>query len=388
MARTPITLAALATSAVSELEVTGYREHFPRHERELSAVLDTNRGQVLVQLPTSPEAEVHHSAKILGQAALTPGVREQLPFSAPEVLGVTRSGDTRAIVSTFIPGDRFALEDVQPEAILLQSIAATVASIHALPVTVPQQQGLRMRTPSDVRLDAEALVQRSYRTGLVPEVVKHHWDRLLSRVSLWEFHPVVIHGSLSEDTLLVQDDVVSGVLDWSQLSTGDPAVDLAWLLGASREVLDQVIELYADIDSSHTLTSLTERAVFWHELEVAKWLLFGVERGDDAVIEDAVTLFDQLVVAVSRETPARSQPSNLEMAETAAKPDSVPESFTDTQAFDMLDEDRVFAPDPDFMDDEDASVEIPSQPAKDHAEGKDDGTDHSTSSDADATGHP
>lgn len=352
MARTPITLAALATSAVSGLEVTGYRGHFPNHDRELSAVLETNRGEVLVQLPTSPEAEVHHSAKILGQSALTPGVREQLPFAAPEVLGVTRSGDTRAIVSTYLSGDRFTLEALKEDAILLESIAASIASIHALPVTIPQQQGLRIRTQSEVRLDAEELVQRSYRTGMVPELVKRHWEDLLGNVALWEFHPVVIHGSASEDTLLVTDDVITGVLDWSQLSVGDPAVDLAWLLGASREVFDRVIELYADIDSSHSLASLRDRSVLWHELELAKWLLYGVERGDDSVIEDAVVLFDQLVTTLSRPTAEIRQPSNLEAAETAAKPASVPESFTDTQAFDMLDEDRVFDPDPDFLDDE------------------------------------
>lgn len=349
MARTPITLAALATSAVSGLTITGYRALSRDVSVEHSVILESSEGDVLVQLPTSPAAEVHHSAKILGQSALTPGVREQLPFEAPRVLGMTRSNDTRAIVSTYLSGARFSVDDLTTDALMLASIAETLTAIHSLPRLTVTQQGLPDRSSNDARLDAQAIIERAYQSGLVPEAVRAHWNDKLSDQSLWDFVPLVIHGSLSDDVLLVTDDHISGVLDWADLSIGDPAIDFSWLAGAAPGVLERVIGLYAEAQGGGWIASLLERALFWHELEIARWLLHGIELRDQSIIDDAIGLFDQLVSHMFT-VPAQSSPtaSTLADAEAAARPDSVPDSFSETGAYDMLDEDRTFQTDRDF----------------------------------------
>lgn len=349
MASTPLTLAALATSAVSGLQVTGYRELPGDANTEHSILLTTSEGELLVQLPTSAAAEVHHSAKILGQSALTLGVRERLPFDAPQVLGMTRKNDTRAIVSTYIHGDHFDVEDVEPDALLIESIAATLSAIHALPVNIVVQQGLRTRTPNDARLDAKAILDRAYRSGLVPETVNQHWNEVLSDLVLWDFQPVVIHGSVSDDTLLVTEDVIVGVLDWSELSTGDPAQDFAWLAAAEAGVLERTADLYAQDHYGQSGQTLIARARFWHELEIAEWLLHGIEHRDQSVIDDAVALFDQLISSIVSTPLAVPARSNLASAEAATRPESVPDSMSDTSSFDMLDEDRHFVEDKEFL---------------------------------------
>lgn len=349
MANTPITLAALATSAVSGLQVTGYRALRLDDSVEHSVILESSEGDLLVQLPTSPSAEVHHSAKILGQSALTPGVREQLPFEAPRVLGMTRSNETRAIVSTYLNGDHFSVEDLAEDSLALASIAVTLATIHDLPRSVVIQQGLRVRGTNDSRLDAKTIVDRARQSGLVPETVRKHWESQLSNQQLWDFQPTVIHGSLSDATLLLTDDTVTGVLDWAEFSIGDPAADFAWLGGAGSDVLKRVAELYAEQQSHNSVRGIIDRALFWHEIEIAEWLLHGIENREQSIIDDAVELFDQLVSQIVATPESTSTPSNLASAEAAIKPDSVPDSFSDTASYDLLDEDRDFGNDRDFL---------------------------------------
>ena len=63
------------------------------------------------------------------------------------------------------------------------------------------------------------------------EAVTAAWDAAL-RVPDWAGPPVWLHGDLLPGNLLVRDDHLSGVLDFSLVGVGDPACDLivAWAL--------------------------------------------------------------------------------------------------------------------------------------------------------------
>jgi aminoglycoside phosphotransferase (APT) family kinase protein len=66
------------------------------------------------------------------------------------------------------------------------------------------------------------------------------WDRSLS-ASPWPGPPLWLHGDLHPGNLLVSDGRLAGVLDFGDLTSGDPATDLAvrWMLPASmRESVD------------------------------------------------------------------------------------------------------------------------------------------------------
>lgn len=359
MAISPLTLAALATSAVPDLDVEGYRLLDSGHSRELSAVLDTSHGMVLIQLPTSPAAEVHHSAKLMGQAALTPGVRAALPFAAPEVLGMTRSGDTRAIVSTFLEGHRFDVEELDPRDALIPSFAECLSAIHALPFTVVTSQGLPNRSASEVRAEASRLVERSYATGLVPETVFQYWSHLLQDQQMWDFQPCVTHGTLGDDTLLVDGDAVSAVLDWSQLAVDDPARDLGWLSGGPDGLLEAVLDVYLEVNSRLSRGALAMRARFWHELGIATWLLHGIESHDQSVVDDAVELFDRLVPRAARAlTQENNESSSLSAEDVLEQTPPVEHSLSQTDQIDALDDDRVFEADPDFDSDPDETKPV------------------------------
>ncbi|EYT52972.1 macrolide 2'-phosphotransferase [Leucobacter sp. UCD-THU] len=381
MATIPFTLAALATSAVPGLVVFGVRAH-EGDESFASAVVAGEDAELLVRVPRTQAAEVQQSAELLGIAALTEGPRSRLPFEVPETLGMTRAGDTRAVVTTMLGGARFEAEDLSHDARLLQPIAEAIGAIHDLPTSVAQQGGLPVRSAQDLRLLTTRLIDRAEATRLLPETVLRRWQQTVETADIWDFTPTVVHGSLDAEQLFVDDDRITGVTGWSELSVGDPASDLAWLLAAGSDVLDSALARYAQNRNTGSLSHLRVRAALYHELEVARWLLHGVESHDQAVIDDAVSMLDRMVGssgALGAAFSAAKHRSPLDESEVTALLDETPEvadHLSDTAAYEALDEDRMFGVDTDFIEplreggDEEAEAS-PSgggEPAEDGAE--------------------
>lgn len=355
MASIPLTLAALATSAVPNMVLIGVRSD-EEDDAYRSAIVTNGSEEFLVRVPRTEVAEVHQSAELLGLAALTEGTRSILPFAVPETLGMTRAGDTRAVVTRCVDGDRFVVGDLANDSLLLQPIAAMLAAIHGLPLTVAQQGGLPVRSAQDLRLQSTRVIDRAEATRLLPQTVLERWKRVIESSDLWDFSPTIVHGSLDADHLRVFDDQITGVVGWSELSVGDPATDIAWLLNAGSEVLDGVLARYARLSAVGSLSHLRTRAALYAELEIARWLFHGIDTHDETIVSDAVTMLDRLVdsFGVSGERlGAAEHPSPLSDEEVTALLEDTPEVIdvlSDTAAYEALDEDRMFGVDTDFIE--------------------------------------
>ena len=348
MTSIPLTLAALATSAVPGLTVFGVRELEPNTDYA-EAVIVSEDAELLVRVPRTQAGETAQRAELLGLAALTEGPRSELPFLVPEPLGITRAGQTRAVVTSYLPGASFDVADLREDSLLLESLAASIAAIHSLPASVAQAGGLPVRTADDARLAATRIIDRAEKTRLVPETVARRWLSVVEASELWDFAPVVVHGTLTDEQVLVIDDRVSGVLGWSGFAVDDPALDFTWLLGAGSEVLTGVLERYADLHNPGVLDKLRSRVALYHELEVAKWLLHGVDTHDQEIIDDAVSMLDNLVagghtlnsiVAKARSgVPLTSDEAESILSETP----EVVDYLSETAAYEALDEERMFS---------------------------------------------
>lgn len=74
-------------------------------------------------------------------------------------------------------------------------------------------------------------------------------NRRLAETVLRPWTPVFVHGDLQITHVFVEDDEVTGVLDWSEAAPGDAVYDLATLTLAHEEHLDDVVAGYgADVD--------------------------------------------------------------------------------------------------------------------------------------------
>lgn len=353
MANIPLTLAALAASAVPGLSAVAVRPYDEQGDEYNSAILTTEDDEILISVPKTSAAETSQSASLLALTALSEGARDQLPFAVPLVLGMTRAGDTRAVATTFLDGARFDIEELEADALLIDSIAQALAAIHSLPHSIVQQGGLSNRSAADQRLLVTRLVDRAVATRYVPSMVQRRWTEVLEAAQLWDFSTKTVHGSLSDETILIADDEIIGVLDWSQLAVGDPASDLAWLLGAGDGVFDAVVSRYLERSDAGDSRALRSRALLYHELEVAKWLLHGVETHDSEVIDDAVAMLDRMVDRISlleAAVPSRTLLSEGEVEELLDRTPEVHDRLSDTAAYEALDEDRMFGADTDFIE--------------------------------------
>jgi macrolide phosphotransferase len=353
MASTPFTLAALATSAVSGLEISGTRVHTSGRSGDfLSAVLATNHGEVIIRIPQTPSAEVRQSGELMGLAAFEEGARAQLPFSIPTTLGSTRAGDARAVVSTFLPGVPASFDDFDTQPLLLEHLAEALVAIHGLPAGIIQRAGLPVRSAEEVRTMSARLVQRAADTGVLPATVHQRWREVLDSDSLWSFGPTVVHGSLDPEWVLIDDDSIAAILGWHELSLGDPAADLSWLLAGDPEMFRAALIRYSSLRGVSGQAEIEARARFYHELEVAKWLLHGVESHDAAIVDDAVAMLDQLVdrlMSIGTPLPQRAVLSDLEVEHMLSEtPEDIDDLRSETAEYDALDEDRVFTADEDF----------------------------------------
>ncbi|MFP7832778.1 phosphotransferase [Marisediminicola sp. LYQ134] len=303
MARSPLTLAALATSAVDELDVTAaHRLGTGELESYEQAVLDTRDGaRAIIRVPRTQTAESRASADLVALRALTAGVRGRLPFAVNTILGQTAVGSTRAVVYDFLPGEPVHLATLEAGSATSASIGSAIAAVHALPTSVVTDAGLAVARPLDTHATTIALMEQAIATGLVPAALVERWERASEDAGLWQYAPTVIHGSLSGDVILADSSRVTGIVDWHALSVGDPALDLFWTLGTSvSDVADSIIDSYTHSRGTAD-RQIRKRATLYSELEIAKWLLHGTRERSTDIVDDAVRMLHTLVDAVQND---------------------------------------------------------------------------------------
>ena len=294
MARSALTLAALATSAVAGLDLVGVQGFGSAGGGDYDAALLTGRDgrHWIVRVPRSERAEAEQSADLVALRALSAGVRARLPFSVSLFAGQAPVAGTRAVVSEFVYGAKVPLASIGAE--LGASIGRAIAAVHALPTSVVADAGLPQHSAGDGHRAALALIDRAAATGLVPAALLQRWREAGTDTGLWQYTPCVINGSLGSDAILSSDDEVTGVLDWHGLRVGDPAIDLQWLLGADEDTVDAAFSAYAAARGPLDLR-LRQRAALVAELEVARWLLHGTEVRSTDIVDDAVEMMSRLV---------------------------------------------------------------------------------------------
>lgn len=320
MARSPLTLAASATAALPRIGVTSAA---PLTEnaggRFDSALISLEDGRtVVVRMPASEETAADLAAESRALRALTSGVRALLPFAAPEVIGESGSGANRVLVVDVIDGYRIDPAELPKGPGYAPAIGGALAAVHALPVSIVRTDGLPVRAPEQVRDDVARLLDRADATGRVPDGLMMRWRRALQEPELWRFESAVVLGGATSASILLVDDPqgvprVSGILDWSGLSVGDPAVDLRWLASAPVAT-DDVYDGYAAAGDRSPDPLLRERARLYAELEFAKWLVHGHDAAEADVVDDAVALLEALADGVRGDHIVPSTRSDIEDA--------------------------------------------------------------------------
>ncbi len=296
MGKSPLILAALASAAVPGLVIKRATALSGDGTGNFDAAVITDEAgeHYIVRMPNSPAAgtELELELKVI-KSLSSFGTR--LGFEIPKPIGETRdSVGNRVMIFKFVYGNKIDASRVTPASNLSHSISRAIAGIHGLPLELVQSAGLPEFSPAENIRARVSELDRAAQTGKVPAVLLSRWEQALEDVSLFRYQPVVIHGALSGDAMLEQDQYISGVIDWKNLQINDPALDFAWLIpGGDQELIDAVLLNY-QLARSGADTNIALRATLYSELELAKWLLHGYTRRDAAVVEDAVQMLQDL----------------------------------------------------------------------------------------------
>lgn len=300
MARSPFTLAAAVTAALSGAEVVGARTLTADGDGRFdSAVVTLADGRELaIRVGDDDETARELAAESLALRALTAGARAMLPFRAPEYVGETRLAEGRALVTELLPGFQIEAGHVPPGRGAAESMGASIAAVHALPASVVRSAGLTARSAEEARDEIRQLVDAAAATGRVPARLTVRWREAVEDDDLWRFESAVTLGGVQATSFLFDDDPergpgVIGLVHWHGLSLGDPAVDLAWLSSATDAAGD-VHAAYAQASDRTPDGALALRARLLAELEFARWLVHGDAMHRADIVDDAAGLLEAL----------------------------------------------------------------------------------------------
>lgn len=300
MRRDPYLMAALASAALPGAEPTRVRLlDDDGADLDLALVEDDDGARHVISVPRSPAAgaDLEREAAALGLLArlAEPALGVRLPFVVPAVAGWTPLPEGgRAVVTTWVPGDQVDVVGLRPGA-LTTSLARALAVVHALPAAAVDEAGLPVWSASEVRGRRLSELDRAASTGRVPTRLLARWEQGLEEVRWWRFSPVVVHGDLDGTRVLTDGLSVTGVTGWGSLSVGDPADDLGWLAAAApTESLEAVLVEHAEARHEPVDPALAARARLAGEMALARYLLHGAALEDDAVLDDATAMLEDL----------------------------------------------------------------------------------------------
>jgi aminoglycoside phosphotransferase (APT) family kinase protein len=199
--------------------------------------------------------------------------RLTLPIPAPHRTGVPARGyPWRWSVLPWLEG---APADQQaPQASQARPFAAFLRSLHRpAPADAPTNTVRGVPLQQRAAMFETRLQRLAGRTSLITPQILSTW-RLALQAPL-DVPPTWLHGDLHPRNVLVEHGVISGVIDWGDITAGDCATDLAsiWMLFADRQARDDALAAYAAL-SEATL----QRARGWA-------VLFGVMLLDSGLVD-------------------------------------------------------------------------------------------------------
>jgi macrolide phosphotransferase len=298
MAKSPLILAALAKDAVRHLDFVQVKSLNAGTDGAFdTALLTATTGEhYVVRIANTQSAGTEQEVELQALRALGSTGRAALPFKITSLIGETKDDKgARALIFDFVYGSPVDVSSVSGESELARNIGLAIAAIHNLPLSVVEDAHLPELHPDDVLRARMAELDRFAATGKVPSVLLSRWESVLEDANLFRFQPTVVHGALNGDTVLEEDGRnVAGVLAWSSLKISDPAEDLSWILGSENDPFaDAVLASYL-ANRTGADNSLRQRAVMYSEYERARWLMHGVNKGDQSIIDDAVEMLNTL----------------------------------------------------------------------------------------------
>jgi aminoglycoside 2''-phosphotransferase len=250
--------------------------------------------EVVFRFPRHPRA-VEELAR---EVALLRALHGRLPLPIPDPIylrldppepGEAFMGYPKLPGELLNRADLEALPRADDKRRVADQLGAFLTALHAVPtggfdppLAVANDRATWVRMYADVRAGLFPLMRADARRQ-----VAAHFEACLDDPASSAWTPTVIHGDFGPGNILYDADTraVGGILDWDSAGLGDPATDLAALIGAHGYGADFAKWLAPDYPS---LAAELPRARFYLGTFALQEALFGLTTGDAKAFESGM----------------------------------------------------------------------------------------------------
>jgi aminoglycoside phosphotransferase (APT) family kinase protein len=240
-----------------------------------SLVLEVG-GELIFRFPRRREVENWVEREI----ALLPELAEALPVEVPRFEYIARNGILCVGYRKLVGEPGTALSERGGD-----DLGSFLAALHRFPVERARALGVSCYEPAAWRRHFANFCADLHRRVL-PMLAPSERERaeaLFAQVAELDFEPVLVHGDLGPEHVLVRAGRVAGVIDWSDARVGDPALDLAWCLhGTSQATGDAVARSYG-VDAQ-----VRERSLFYRRLGPWYEVVYGLDTDQPRFVESGL----------------------------------------------------------------------------------------------------
>ena len=300
----PLHLAAIVSAGIPGIYPVGAQE-LPDAVRgyDAAVIQDSAERRWRVLAPQDAETSIRLEAEHLILQSFTPALRARLPFAVPTVAGTVPYEGRSIFIYTYVPGKTYSINNLAAlnaqvaraagaHRDLAQEIGTDIATLHVTPEDIIYEADLPSYSAEELRVRKASELERAAASGHIPADLLHYWRMLLSpEHPMWQFRPRVVHGSLDSEKLVLNRGKVVEVTGWSELHVGDPAIDFAWLYSCEdTDFADRIIEIYRQQMPQLPDAYLAARAEFYADFATARWLLNGMNSGNDEMVQTALSI--------------------------------------------------------------------------------------------------
>lgn len=203
--------------------------------------------ELLVRLPS----QQIYASQVEKEHRWLPVLARLLPLSIPDPIAKGEPGNGypwRWSIYRWLPGEAASTAAISDMNDFAKSLGQFLTALHRIDTTGGPppgphsfDRGGSLSTYDAQTRQAIALLQHKIDTDAATKL----WEAALA--TCWEGSPVWVHGDMSAGNLLVNDGRLSAVIDFGQLTVGDPACDLAiaWTFfnAESRAIFRQTLPL-------------------------------------------------------------------------------------------------------------------------------------------------
>jgi len=246
----------------------------------------------VVRVPVTANAQ----RTVRRELALLDDLAPRLPLPIPAIAHVARRGRRLLLVAyRAIPGEPLTDERLRALPAVVQhdmvsALAAFLNALHAYPVSDARRAGVTEQLISGAYHAAQRELPRMLAGVLTAREIAHLDARFARYEQVHEPETApcaVLHGDLKPDHVLYDaaGGQITGVLDWGDVSLGDPDFDLAVIgMFFGHELLARLLEHLPDRDPA----VVRDKACFFTTLRGLQDIRYDLDHGDPATAQRAV----------------------------------------------------------------------------------------------------